>query len=355
MNTDLILGQEHEEVFISDKEVSAVSLDQRIREHTTAIGEHFIALAQSLKQMRDEKLYIELGYNTFDAYIEGSGHPFGSRQAYNYIRVYENFDKKFIEEHSSLGVTKLEMLTKIFRGDVENFIEENNVEEMSSRELKEAIDKINALSEQVSFLTDENDKLKAEKEETELPADVLSEINELRKKCESLSVTVSERDKEVDGLADARLEAENKLNSAEAEKRILEKELKELKSVKAEKKKLEKELKDLKAKPVEVAVAEPSEEQVNAIRKEITDELSEKYEKELAELKSAAEESAELRRKLSAAQNDEVKEFKIYFEDTKSRLEHLFSVLDRIPDEETKQKMKTGLVKFLDALKGDLE
>lgn len=338
MNTDLILGQEHEEVFLSDKEVSAVSLDQRIREHTTAIGEHFIALAQSLKQMRDEKLYIELGYNTFDAYIEGSGHPFRARQAYNYIRVYENFDKKFIEEHSSLGVTKLEMLTKIFRGDVENFIEENNVEEMSSRELKEAIDKINALSEQVSFLTDENDKLKAEKEETELPADVLSEMNELRKKCESLSVTVSERDKEVDGLAGARLEAENKLKSAEAEK-----------------KRLEKELKDLKAKPVEVAVAEPSEEQISAIKKEVADELSAKYEKEIAELKDAAEETTELKKKLAAAQNDEVKEFKIYFDDTKSRLEHLFSVLDRIPDEDTKQKMKNGLIKFLDAIKEDLE
>lgn len=338
MNTDLILGQENEEVLLSDKEVSAVSLDQRIREHTIAIGEHFVALAQSLKQMRDEKLYIELGYNTFDAYIEGSGHPFGSRQAYNYIRVYENFDKKFIEEHSSLGVTKLEMLTKIFRGDVENFIEENNVEEMSSRELKEAIDKINALSEQVSFLTDENDKLKAEKEETELPADVLSEMNELRKKCESLSVTVSERDKEVDGLAGARLEVENKLKSAEAEK-----------------KRLKKELKDLKAKPVEVAVAEPSEEQISAIKKEVADELSAKYEKEIAELKDAAEETTELKKKLVAAQNDEVKEFKIYFDDTKSRLEHLFSVLDRIPDEDTKQKMKNGLIKFLDAIKEDLE
>lgn len=338
MNIDLILGQEHEEVFLSDKEVSAVSLDQRIREHTIAIGEHFVALAQSLKQMRDEKLYIELGYNTFDAYIEGSGHPFRARQAYNYIRVYENFDKKFIEEHSSLGVTKLEMLTKIFRGDVENFIEENNVEEMSSRELKEAIDKINALSEQVSFLTDENDKLKAEKEETELPADVLSEINELRKKCESLSTEVSDRKQEVSDLADMRLEAENKLKSAEAEK-----------------KRLEKELKDLKAKPVEVAVAEPSEEQISAIKKEVADELSAKYEKEIAELKDAAEETTELKKKLAAAQNDEVKEFKIYFDDTKSRLEHLFSVLDRIPDEDTKQKMKNGLIKFLDAIKEDLE
>ncbi len=323
------------EIILKNNE-KAAACHAAITEHRNAVAIHLVELAKNLREMRDFKYYENLGYDTFDEYIE-SNHPFKARQAYSYIKVYENLGKEFIEEHSDLGVTKLEMLTKIYRGDVEEFIEDNNVAEMSTRELKEAIEKVNALTEQVSFLTDENEKLKAEKEETELPADVIAEINELRKKCESLSAVVSDRDREVDGLAGARIEAENKLKLANAEK-----------------KRLENELKELKAKPIEVAVAEPTEEQVEALRKEITEQLQAEHEKEIAELKEAAEESSELRRKLATAQNDEVKEFKIYFEDTKSRLEHLFSVLDKIKDDETKSKMKNGLVAFLEAIREDL-
>lgn len=344
IENELILGEENESL-LTTSEISAVELDRSIREHTSAIGEHFVALARSLKEMRDGKYYKELGYNSFDAYVEGSGHPFKARQAYSYISVYESYEPKFLAENASLGVTKLEMLKAIFPTDRAEFIEQNDVENMSTRELKEALEKIKEQGEQISFLTTENEKLKAEKDDTELPAEVLSELNELRKKCESLSVTVSERDKEVDGLAGARLEVEDKLKSAEAEKR-----------------RLEQELKDLKDKPVEVAVTEPSEEQLASIRKEITEQVEAEADKRVAEAqkqaeeyKAAADAADELRRKLTAAQNDKVKEFKIYFEDTKSRLEKLFEVLGDIEDADTKARLRSATLAFLESIKKDLE
>lgn len=337
-NYELQLGGETDAAsFIDDEDVKALAIDTRIREHTSAIGEHFVALAQNLKEMRDSKLYTALGYESFDSYVENSGHPFKVRQAYSYISVYESYSKEFLQSNANLGVTKLEMLKSIFPSDRDEFIAENDVEDMSTRELKDALDKIKEQGEQMSLLSAENDKLRAEKEETQLPAETIAEISELKKKIDSLKSVNEDYERNMEKQCDERM-------------------------------KLQSELDELKKKPVEVAVSEPTAEQIQKIRDEIAAEVDKiankrikKVESELKKLKdentllsASAGEADALKKKLAAAQNDEVKEFKIYFEDTKSRLEHLFSVLGSIKDEETKKKLTAGTLAFLDAIKEDL-
>lgn len=64
---------------------AAISLHQQIIVNGRLAAEHLVEMCRCIKQMRDEKLYISLGYEDFGDYCEDML-KIKARQGYSYIR-----------------------------------------------------------------------------------------------------------------------------------------------------------------------------------------------------------------------------------------------------------------------------
>ena len=121
-----------------EKFEKAYGLHQRILVTAQMAQKNLYDMCIMLKQMRDEKLYKDLGYQNFEDYCEQEI-GFSRRNARNYIAVIEHFDGKSI---SRLGVTKLSLLASLSESQQEEIQEKVKVEDVSVRELKAEIAKL---------------------------------------------------------------------------------------------------------------------------------------------------------------------------------------------------------------------
>lgn len=128
----------------------AFLVHNRILANGQIIGNALLEICRDLKTMRDDNLFTELGYETFEDYSEKAC-GIKQRQAYSYISAYEKLGEKFIEEKSDWGITKLELISQISSYEREEFLAENNVDELSVRELKKQVDDFKNQIEQLSF------------------------------------------------------------------------------------------------------------------------------------------------------------------------------------------------------------
>lgn len=158
---------------ITDLYSEAIQTHQRIMVNGKIAVEAVFELSKSLKHMRDEKLYTELGYESFDAYCEDMV-GIKSRMAYNYISVYENLGPSLLQSNANLGITKLELISKMNPVERADMLESGELQNMSVSEIKELIKKNKEQGEQITMLTlqlgneknddsadsDETDKLK---------------------------------------------------------------------------------------------------------------------------------------------------------------------------------------------------
>ena len=77
------------------------------------MGMAFVEIGKLLKEVRDNKLYRVLGYDTFQSYIVNSELGFKTRTVYYYIEIYECFIQELkveMEKLADLGFDKLVML-----------------------------------------------------------------------------------------------------------------------------------------------------------------------------------------------------------------------------------------------------
>ena len=121
-----------------EKFEKAYDLHQRILVTAQMAQKNLYDMCVMLKQMRDDKLYKDLGYQNFEDYCEQEI-GFSRRNARNYIAVIEHFDGKSI---SRFGVTKLSLLTSLSESQQEEIQEKVKVEDVSVRELKAEIKKL---------------------------------------------------------------------------------------------------------------------------------------------------------------------------------------------------------------------
>ena len=194
------------EVVLSEDYNKAVSLTRRICANAQSAQDSLFEVCKGLKEMRDGKLYKELGYQNFEEYTE-TEIGFGRRQAYRMIDIAEKLPTDFVTSMSQIGMTKLALLAKLDEPQREEIQQTVNVEEVSVKELKAEIDK----------LKDEKSKFDAEK------AGYKERQDKLLKKNVEL---VEERDK-------AQQEQEKltaKINAEAARSAELEKQIQELES-----------------------------------------------------------------------------------------------------------------------------
>lgn len=314
----------------SPEYTEALTLHQQIITNGTIAANALYEMCRCLKQMRDDKLYTALGYDDFGTYCEEKAN-IKARQAYSYIKTYEDLGKDFLQSNANLGITKLELLTHVNPLDRAEFMENTDVGEMSVSELKAEIDRLQ---------------------------------RENGEKGEQLSM-LEERVQEADSKAEQITELMDALNEMTDKNNSLENELEELRNA-----------------PKEVAVAEPDPEEINKRVSEAIAKNDKKHKKELTALEAKIKEyessTANIKdgyeKKLQAlsekldsektAADDRIKaleeqlknvgeadaaliEFKFYFSEVQETLKKFVGVLGRVEDEEKREKFRGAAEKFI--------
>jgi len=314
----------------------AALLNSRINANAQIMGNLIASTGRDLKEMRDKKLYIHMGCETFDEYCEKFT-PYKKRNCYNFIQCLEEYGDERLEELADLGITKLTKLLALNTQDREELIESGEAKTSSTRELDKRIKELQNKNEQLTLELDEKNK-----EESDAAA--------LRENNERLS---------------AELEAAKNTQQA-AEQR--EKELKERLIA------LEQSNAELSKRPVEVAVEKPSAEEIAKIEKaavkkaekaarkqreeeikKLREELEKKAETErlaaveaakrdnLAKIKQLESEKAALQANAKKAPPSTQKErVKFYLEECLRSFNAAVEAFNSLPDEE-REKPKTAI------------
>ncbi len=289
---------------------AAISLHQQIIINGRVAAEHLVEMCRCIKQMRDEKLYISLGYEDFGNYCEDML-KIKARQGYSYIKIYEDLPQSFLQSNANLGVTKLELLTHVNPLDRDEFVQNTNLNEITVNELKAEIERLKTENcekgEQLSMFEKQNSDLEnkvsdLEKELTDKPAEVV----------------VREPD------------------PAEIEKLVNEKLEESKRELEEDKRKHEKELDELKAK------LDQSEREITALQAE-ADSAKNASESTIKSLKEKLEENKDN----SDAQKAIIEH---YLKTAQTDIQQLCSEIDKFEDEEKKAKYKGAIAKFLSAI-----
>ena len=149
---------------LSTQYKTAAELNQKIIFTAQMAQQNLFDMCVMLKQMRDEKLYKELGYQNFEDYCENEV-GFSSMQAHNYISIIENV--KNVNSSLHFGVTKLALLSSLSESQQEEIQQNVNVEDISVRKLKEEIARLKEESESAGQRA-ENERQRRISAETDL-------------------------------------------------------------------------------------------------------------------------------------------------------------------------------------------
>lgn len=238
----------------------AVMITERIKSNGRAAVNAVCMIGKDLRTMKIDKLYTSLGYAEFEDYAEKE-FQIKRRQAYQYISVYEKLGEEFVQSNAQLGITKLALLAAANPEDRAEVMENEDVSDMTSKELEEALAKCKQQGEQLSMLEEENTELKnAAKGREELE----KELEDYRRRC---------------------IEQQDKIDALEKEPKDVEIQTKEV-------------IKEVPDKKVEKELAETKKAQ-KATEKELQEaqEAKNKAEKELAAVKKELEaKTSELQR-----------------------------------------------------------
>lgn len=185
------------EIVVSEDYTRAVTLDKRIKANSHAMEDSLWEICKGLKEMKDGKLYKELGYQNMADYSENEV-GIGRKQSERYIKIAETYSEENATSMSHLGTTKLFLLTKLDEPLREEFIQTNDVNNTSTRELEEKIKEINDLKaekeeilEHNKQLADRNRNLQEKYSEKE---DIIVQLEDRIEELENSPVTVAVAD-----------------------------------------------------------------------------------------------------------------------------------------------------------------
>ncbi len=233
------------EITVNEQHKQAIELHQKIIVSANLAQQNLWDMCTSLKQMRDDKLYKELGYQSFEAYCETEV-GIKRRNAYNYISIVEKINPENVQSIAQIGITKLALLATVSGPEQAEIADRIDVENSTVRELKAEILSLKAKNQEIS----------------DRGVDYCKKFNEAKKDAK-LYQKQAEASKENYRNIEIQLNAEKDENS-----------------------KLKNKIEELESRPIEVAVAEPSDnerrlnETIKTLERENIkhyDELEEEY------------------------------------------------------------------------------
>lgn len=194
------------DIIISDNYTRAYSLDKKIKANAQVVQESLYEICKGLKEMRDDKLYKELGYQNFEEYTKAEL-EIDRRQAYRYINIAENLTSDFVTSMSQIGTTKLTMLSKLDEVTRNEIVKNTDVSGTSVKELERQIRELKGENDKLRQTEEkyigEVDKVKKELRKAEEESFSLQQqIDELENR--PIEVAVSETEShEIENLKDA--------------------------------------------------------------------------------------------------------------------------------------------------------
>lgn len=179
MNNDLIVSNDY---------IKAKDLDRKIKTSAQLAQQSLYDMCMGFKEMRDSKLYKELGYQNFGDYCEQETEIKRSN-VYNYIAIAEKLPQNFVQSIGQIGMTKLTLLTTIPEETRTEIIETTDLENTSVRELKA---KLAELQEKNKALEEDNSKLSALESDAEAYKEKISQLeSEVKFKSDSIEALES--------------------------------------------------------------------------------------------------------------------------------------------------------------------
>ena len=190
---------------LSAEYIKAAELDRRIKTSAQLAQQSLYDMCMGFKEIRDSRLYKELGYSDFGEYCEQET-GFSRMNVYNYIRVAEKLPQDFVNSSLQIGVKKLTLLAKLSDEERTELAENIDLENTTVKELKAKIDILqnerdramesNAEASHQVFMADKK-VLEMKNKVTQLEA----EIKDLESR--PIEVAVETDSKEVANLKDA--------------------------------------------------------------------------------------------------------------------------------------------------------
>lgn len=175
---------------VTDSYIKAVNLNRRIITAAQLAQQSLYDMCMGFKEMRDSKLYKELGYNTFEDYCENET-GIKKVQVYSYIKVVEKLPESFVHSSEQIGVKKLYLLSSLSEEERTEITENTDLENTSVRELEQQIRQIRA----------EKDKAVADKSAAEAEASAAAQqAKSLEKAKNALSQQIAALEAEIKEL-----------------------------------------------------------------------------------------------------------------------------------------------------------
>lgn len=310
---------------LSEEQNEALNLHYEIIAKGNLAASAMVDFCQNLKRMRDERKYLLLGHETFEEYVEQDV-GIKQRQAYTYIQALESLGEKYLQSNASLGISKLGMLAALPWYERREVEENNDVAEMSTRELKETISKLHEAQEQLTLITAERDELAKSSQEHEDLSDTVRRLREELKAASEKPAATVMREPTAEEIKQYTVDA-------------IEKE-----RAKAKKDK-------------EKAIAEAEKRVRDAAEKSAADELGRKTEelekKYKAVLDAAEKEKSELTGRLEKVEKDakltaspEVAKFSVYFDNIQKYINVMRDIIASMDDETTAAKLRAAMQKL---------
>lgn len=123
---------------ISAEYIRAHELDVRIKTSAQLAQKSLYDMCISFKEMRDSKLYKELGYSDFGDYCEKET---GMKRSsvYNYITIAEKLPKDFVQPLDKMQTRKLLLIAKLSEEERTELTEKTDIETVTVKELQAKI------------------------------------------------------------------------------------------------------------------------------------------------------------------------------------------------------------------------
>lgn len=235
-------------VIVSEDYTKAITLTRSIIANAQAAQQSLYEVCKGLKEMRDGKLYKELGYQNFADYCENET-GIKVSQAKKYVAIADHMDEKTASQLAKISTEKLYMLSMLDEPTREEVTETIDIESVTVKELKE----------QITALT--NDKNKQESEIADLAQQLDAAQETIQSKSKLFEDFAASKNRDIARISGEKSEAAEKLRKKSAE------------YVKAQNRilSLEKQIKELENRPVEVAVSEDESKEIERLRSELED------------------------------------------------------------------------------------
>lgn len=330
------------EYYITAEYQKAYELHSKIMANAEVAAGALLEMCRSLKEMRDTKLYMQFGISGFDEYCEQKV-GIRARQAYTYISTYEKLGSTVLQSNANLGITKLELIAQLPALERAEELSNNTFDGMSVKEIRELVRKSKEQSEQLSILTEEKAEIENKAEQAEKKYfDLLSE--QTAQKLESEN-RISELNRRIEELENQPVEVAVVQPSLEDMEKIRNK-------IRAEVQKENITQADID-KAVEAAIKKEKSQAKAKINKQL-----EKLKAEKEEMQRAAEASKnkldELQKKIQISDPAKSKAV-IYFEAMQQDYNNMISAIDEILSAADKVNFRKAVKKSLSILMKNLE